>query len=123
PQAGGGVLGAKAVVNEPQGVGGDAAAGVPRRGWRRRAGTAVAVCGWLCLAGALGAWALLRAADLWWPATLLMFSPRWLLAVPPALLLPLALVLRRRALVPLLLALALVAGPVMGLCVPWPLPR
>jgi|SRR5208282_5090531 len=40
-----------------------------KRSWQCRARTALAVCGWLYLAGALGLWALLRAADLWWPAT------------------------------------------------------
>jgi endonuclease/exonuclease/phosphatase (EEP) superfamily protein YafD len=80
---------------------------------------AVAVAAWLYLAVILGLWALLRAADIWWPATLLMFSPRWLLALPGALLLPAAAVLRRRSLLPLLLTLVLIAGPVMGFCVPW----
>jgi vancomycin resistance protein VanJ len=91
----------------------------PPAGWRRRAGKGVAVCAWLYLALVLGLWALLRAADLWWPATLLMFSPRWLLLLPSAPLALAAAAWRRRSLALLLLAVALVLGPVMGLCVPW----
>jgi endonuclease/exonuclease/phosphatase (EEP) superfamily protein YafD len=68
---------------------------------------------------ALVAWALLRAADQWWPATLLMFGPRWVLALPLALLLPAAAVWRRRSLGPLLLGFLLIVGPVMGFNVPW----
>jgi endonuclease/exonuclease/phosphatase (EEP) superfamily protein YafD len=48
-----------------------------------------------------------------------MFSPRWLLLAPLALLAYAAAALRRRALVPVLLALAVVLGPLTGLCVPW----
>jgi len=79
----------------------------------------VAVCAWLSLVLILGLWALLQAADLWWPATLLMFSPRWLLLLPLAPLALLAAALRRRSLGPLLLTALLVLGPVMGFCVPW----
>jgi len=61
----------------------------------------------------------LAAADLWWPATLLLFSPRWVAALPLVLLLPAAGLLRRRALGPLLAAFVVVAGPVMGFCIPW----
>jgi endonuclease/exonuclease/phosphatase (EEP) superfamily protein YafD len=79
----------------------------------------LAVCSWLYLAVAVGLWLLLREADLWWPATLLQFSPRWTAALPLAVLLPAALLLRRRSLGPLLLAGLVVAGPYMGFCVPW----
>jgi endonuclease/exonuclease/phosphatase family metal-dependent hydrolase len=64
-------------------------------------------------------WGLLRAGDLWGPATALMFGPRWLLLLPLAVLIPVAAVFRRRSLGPLLLAVLLVVGPVMGFCVPW----
>jgi endonuclease/exonuclease/phosphatase (EEP) superfamily protein YafD len=67
----------------------------------------------------LGLWVLLRAGDVYWPATLLMFSPRWLLAFPLALLLPAAALLRRRSLGLLLLTLVLIAGPIMDYNVPW----
>ncbi len=79
---------------------------------------------WLCsgayLAVVLGLWALLQWADLWWPATVFLFAPRWLCALPLVVLLPAAgLVRRPRLLVPLGLAAVVVAGPVTGLCVPW----
>src|SRR5262245_33989987 len=48
-----------------------------------------------------------------------MFGPRWVLGLLPVLLLPLALVFRRRALWPVVPALLVVAGPVTGFCVPW----
>jgi endonuclease/exonuclease/phosphatase (EEP) superfamily protein YafD len=89
------------------------------RGWWRRAGKIVAVGGWLYLGAILAAWALLAAADLWWPATVLQFSPRWLLLPPAGPLALLAALLRPRALTPVLLAFLLAGGPVMGFCVPW----
>jgi vancomycin resistance protein VanJ len=88
-------------------------------GRRRRASVLVAAGSWLYLVIILMLWAALRAADLWWPATLLMFSPRWLLTLPLALLVPAAVVLRRRSLGVLVLTLVLIAGPVMGFCIPW----
>jgi endonuclease/exonuclease/phosphatase (EEP) superfamily protein YafD len=79
---------------------------------------------WLCasayLAVALGLWALLQWADLWWPASVFLFAPRWLCALPLLVFVPAAWLLRRKGLlVPLGLAAAVVAGPVTGLCVPW----
>src|SRR5262245_31520162 len=97
---------------------GHALEGLPRQGWRRSRG-AVAVFSWLYLGVVLGSWALLWAADLWWPATLLMFGPRWVLVLPAGLLVPAALVLRRRSLWLLLLALVLAMGPVAGFRIPW----
>jgi endonuclease/exonuclease/phosphatase (EEP) superfamily protein YafD len=80
---------------------------------------AVAAASWVSLALVLGAWALLYAGDSWGPATAAMFGPRWLLLLPPALLTVPALVVRRRSLGPLLLAIVLTLGPVMGFSVPW----
>jgi vancomycin resistance protein VanJ len=92
----------------------------PKRGWRRRIGIAVAVCTWLYLIAVLVLWGLLGAADLWWPATLLMFCPRWLLSVPPVLMIVAAGLLRRgRTLGAALLTLAMAAGPVAGFRIPW----
>jgi vancomycin resistance protein VanJ len=92
---------------------------LPKRGWRRRAERLIAICSWFYLLTVLTLWiGLLTAADLWWPATLLLFSPRWLLLLPPVPFL-LAAVLRPRLLVPLVATLVLVAGPLMGFCVPW----
>jgi endonuclease/exonuclease/phosphatase (EEP) superfamily protein YafD len=75
---------------------------------------------WLYLAIVLAAWVVLRvAADRWWPATLLMFGPRWLLAVPLGILVAGAVVVRRRLLGLLLPAGVVLAGPVMGFQLPW----
>ncbi|HWG44494.1 MAG TPA: endonuclease/exonuclease/phosphatase family protein [Gemmataceae bacterium] len=88
-------------------------AGLPKRGWRR-AGMVVAVCSWLYLFVVLVLWGLLYEADVWWPATLLMFSPRWLLLLPAIVLLPAAAALRRRMLGVQLITLVLIAGPLMN---------
>jgi endonuclease/exonuclease/phosphatase (EEP) superfamily protein YafD len=74
--------------------------------------------GWLYLVAAFVAWALLGLGDLWWPATLLMFSPRGLLLAPAIVLVPAALLWRRRTLWVLLIALVVVAGPVMNFSIP-----
>jgi len=79
----------------------------------------VAFCCWLYLAAVLGVWLLLWWADAWWLATLAMFAPRWLLALPLAVLVPAAVFVRLRSLGLLLLAAMLIAGPVMGFCAPW----
>jgi vancomycin resistance protein VanJ len=63
----------------------------------------------LHLAGALAAWVLLRFyADAWWPATLLLFGPRWVLALPLLVTIPAALLTDRRV-------FALVGGAVVAL--------
>jgi endonuclease/exonuclease/phosphatase (EEP) superfamily protein YafD len=67
---------------------------------------------------ALVMWGL---GDRWWPATILLFMGRWVFLLPLAALVPAALALRPRLMLPLPLALgALVAlGPVMGGRVGW----
>jgi vancomycin resistance protein VanJ len=74
---------------------------------------------WTYLIVALSVWLVLQWADAWWPATLLMFAPRWLLALPLAMLVPAALLLRSRSIVVLLGAALLVCGPIMAFNVPW----
>ena len=75
---------------------------------------------WSYLAAAVIAWALLwTLSDRWWPATLLLFGPRWILLLPLIVLLSAAAVLRRSLLVPLLAAMAILLVPVMGLRVGW----
>ena len=63
------------------------------------------------------AWLVMMfAGDRWWLATILLFSPRWVFAVPLIVLAPLAI--QRRSffmLVPLLVAALVVFGPLMGL--------
>jgi endonuclease/exonuclease/phosphatase (EEP) superfamily protein YafD len=75
---------------------------------------AIAVCSWLSLLALVASWLLLSVGDLWWPATLLLFSPRWLPIVPLTLLILAAARWRRRSLGLLLLSLILVLVPVMG---------
>jgi endonuclease/exonuclease/phosphatase (EEP) superfamily protein YafD len=52
--------------------------------------------------------------DRWWPGTLLLFGPRWMLALPLIPLLPLVLWRKRGLVIPLALAAAVVFGPFMG---------
>jgi vancomycin resistance protein VanJ len=54
-------------------------------------------------------------SDQWWPATLLLFFGRWVLLLPLVMLLPAALLARRRLVLPLVAALLVVLFPVMGL--------
>ena len=77
-------------------------------------------CSWLYAGVVLIALIAVRlGADRWWPATLLMFGPRWLFVYPMVLFIPIAIVLSRRALWPLGISLAVILGPLMGLCLPW----
>lgn len=85
-------------------------------GRRRRV---LAVVCWAYLAAVLGLWVVLQWADRWWPATMLMFSPRWVFALPLLILLPVAALMRWRLVVPLLAAAVVVAWPVAGFNVPW----
>lgn len=85
----------------------------------RRLRRLVALLSWLYFLAVVGAWMLLYLADLWWPATFFLFAPRWALALPLAVLVPAALLRRRRSLIVLALSAAIIAGPLMGLCVPW----
>src|SRR5262249_46931367 len=55
----------------------------------------------------------------WWPATLLMFLPRWVWGVPLVFLALAALWLRPRALLIVLAGAGVVAWPLMGLSIPW----
>jgi endonuclease/exonuclease/phosphatase (EEP) superfamily protein YafD len=89
-------------------------------GSTRRGRRAFAVVCWAYLVAVLALWLVLQRADEWWPATILMFSPRWAFALPPLVLLPAAAFLRRRLLILISLASGLVAAwPVAGFNVPW----
>jgi vancomycin resistance protein VanJ len=79
----------------------------------------VEAAGWVTLAVMLIAWAALRAGDQWPPSALLLFGPRWVLALLAAPVLLAALAFRRRALWPVVPALLIAAGPIAGFCVPW----
>lgn len=66
-------------------------------------------------------WLMLHlAGDRWWPTTLLLLGPRWFGLLPLALLVPLALVVRPRLLLPLAAATLVFLFGVMGFCLPWP---
>ncbi len=87
-----------------------------RRGRAVWAWAAAIACIALALVCAGCIWLL---ADHWWPATTLLFGPRWVLLLPLALLVPATLLWDRRALVPLALAGVVMAGPVVGLRSGW----
>lgn len=53
--------------------------------------------------------------DVWWPATVLLFSPRWVIALPMLALLPLAMVCNRKSLITLTASTAMLIWPIMGL--------
>jgi endonuclease/exonuclease/phosphatase (EEP) superfamily protein YafD len=58
-------------------------------------------------------------SDRWWPATTLLFGPRWVLLLPLAGLVPLAVKRDRTLLAPLAVAALIVLGPVMGQQTSW----
>ncbi|HEV2946208.1 MAG TPA: endonuclease/exonuclease/phosphatase family protein [Gemmataceae bacterium] len=77
-------------------------------------------CSWIYAGAVLAVLFILRlAGDRWWLVTVLMFGPRWPYALPLSILIPLALFVGRRSLWPLAISLAVVIGPLMGLCLPW----
>jgi endonuclease/exonuclease/phosphatase (EEP) superfamily protein YafD len=87
---------------------------------RHRLRRAVAAGVWLYLAAVLGLWLLVRyAGDRWWPATLLLFGPRWVCIVPIVVLVPLVAVAQRKLLWVLVAATTVVVFPVLGFRVPW----
>ena len=57
--------------------------------------------------------------DSWWPATVLLFGPRWLFLVPVLPLAVLAWLVRPRLVLPVTLALIVALGPVMGFHTGW----
>ena len=58
------------------------------------------------------------AGDHWWPATLVLFGPRWLILIPLLVLLPLAVWKNRRMLLPLTVTLIIIVVPIMGYNLP-----
>lgn len=92
----------------------------PPSRWRHRLSILTKGLIWLYLAAVLALWLIMRGVgERWWPATLMLFSPRWIWATPLALLLPMVLLWRRRAMPPALLAAALVLFGIMDFRVPW----
>ncbi len=75
---------------------------------------------WFYLIAMLALWLFLHfAGDRWWIATLVLFGPLWVFALPLGILLPLALFMRRRSLPVLLLGGLIVVLPIMDFCIPW----
>lgn len=68
---------------------------------------------------AVTAVAFWRLADQWWPMTVLLFGPRWLLLLPVAVLALVAAVRDRALLLPLLVSGWLILGPIMGFRTGW----
>lgn len=88
--------------------------------WTRRGGRIVQFGCWLYLAAVLVIWAIVGwAGDRWWPASVMMFGPRWIYALPLVILVPAVVVFRRWALWPLGIVLVIIVGPLMGFCMPW----
>ena len=87
---------------------------------RARVGSAVAALCWCYSLFVVSIWLFIRlAGDRWWPATVVLFGPRWILLFPLIALLPLAFVFRRRWLLGLLGIAMLVLGPLADLRVTW----
>jgi endonuclease/exonuclease/phosphatase (EEP) superfamily protein YafD len=70
-------------------------------------------------AAALTAILFWRLADVWWPATVLLFGPRWILLLPVGLLMGVAAFRDRALLVPLAVSAAVIVGPIMGFQFGW----
>lgn len=85
-----------------------------------RARRVVGVTCWLYFVATLSLWLfLLAAGDRHWLATVLLFGPRWVALLPLVILLPAAVIARRRSLWALAAGAAIVLFPVMGFCLPW----
>ena len=79
---------------------------------------------WGLLSSVILIWFFISVAgDYWWPATLLLFGPRWLILLPLLVLLPFAAWKNRRMILPLVVALLIIIGPVMGFTVTVNKPR
>lgn len=79
----------------------------------------LAILCWLYTAVVIAVAVILHyQGDRWWPATMVLFGPRWLIAVPLILLLPIAPFARRRSVSALLIAIAVVLFPVMHFEIP-----
>ncbi|HEV2148552.1 MAG TPA: endonuclease/exonuclease/phosphatase family protein [Longimicrobiaceae bacterium] len=75
---------------------------------------------WGYLAAVVLLWAVLwTLGDRWWPATVYLFGPRWVVLLPLVLLVPAAAVFRRALLLPLLAAALVMVFPVMGMRTGW----
>jgi vancomycin resistance protein VanJ len=88
----------------------------PRTHFRLRTpGLIESICA-LYLIAVCACWLLItRYGDVWWPATVMMFGPRWLGVVPAILLVPWIFARRRWLALPILcIAVFIVVAPIMG---------
>lgn len=77
------------------------------------------VCCWGLFVFIVICWLVMTiAGDLWWPVTLFLFSPRWVLVLPVICLIPFAIWKKRLLLLPLVSALLIVIGPIMEFTFP-----
>ena len=91
----------------------------PTHRWLRKL-AAILCVGYSLLVVALTLWLWLEA-DVYWAATLLMFSPRWLFAYPFAVLVPVAALQRHRwSVASTIVATVVALGPLSGGVVNWP---
>jgi len=69
--------------------------------------------------GVMTWWLLNRyLSDRWWPATFLLYAPRWTAFIPMIVMMPLAYRWRRQRVLTALIGL-FVLGPLMGFNIPW----
>lgn len=69
--------------------------------------------------GAVAFWLAIRyAGDRWWPATILLYAPRWPWLLPAPILIALAIRRPKVLWLPVLTA-GFVLGPLMGFSIPW----
>jgi vancomycin resistance protein VanJ len=66
-----------------------------------------------------GAWLVLQWADRWWPATILMLSPRWIFALPLGLLFPIAGLMRSWSMIVALMTGLVIGWQLLGFNIPW----
>jgi endonuclease/exonuclease/phosphatase family metal-dependent hydrolase len=75
---------------------------------------------WAYLGVILALWTILRLeGDRWWVGTVILFGPIWVVTIPLAVLVPGAILFRKRSLPILAVAGGISAFCLMGLCVPW----
>jgi endonuclease/exonuclease/phosphatase (EEP) superfamily protein YafD len=86
---------------------------------RRRAPLTTAMCALYVLLIIAVLVVMRLMGEQWWVATLLLFSPRWVWALPTIVLLPMAVLYHRRLAFPVALAAATVLFSVMGFRIPW----
>ncbi|MEK6236173.1 MAG: endonuclease/exonuclease/phosphatase family protein [Planctomycetales bacterium] len=87
---------------------------------QRKASALLTRASWLFAVYLAAVWGTIYfGGDRWWPATILLFAPRWIHVAPLAPLVIGALIAKRSLLPLLLVALVVAVGPIMGFRVPW----